>query len=418
MHPKFLQLLRRIVCLSFLTAVTGCAISSGTATPFPGSGSSSTPAGQYLALLRAGVARARKQMPAISKSADAVAERICAGGTLYVASSDPDFSDELLARAGGLMDLRAIGQAHQGHILSGDVVLYGSRAGLSADDDLKIDRLRKDGAYVIAFASRALSASPYFKPDMLLDSGDAEGMPLGQTNLICPTDSVCNVINAWAWTGEFVAACTRHGKMPICYQSYHLPGGYERAAKYRSVVMFHNDMTIKPVKAGMLGTDYLDAVDQALKQLATSELSSLRHAADWVRDTDPRQSIAMFMAHLYPEHFSDPRTPQPFGKLIDFPTHPEVPHAAVVCVIGYQQAPGILIAAARLHHFKLIYTSVERGDDDQSDSIIYIDPHWPITDGCVHVSGYDIPILPASGVMQAAIYWSIVAQSESSIGAS
>ena len=31
-------------------------------------------------------------------------------------------------------------------------------------------------------------------------------------------------------------------------------------------------------------------------------------------------------------------------------------------------------------------------------------------DGCVTLPGYDIPILPASGVVQAAIFWSIAAE--------
>jgi len=46
------------------------------------------------------------------------------------------------------------------------------------------------------------------------------------------------------------------------------------------------------------------------------------------------------------------------------------------------------------------------------DHIIYIDPHWPLPDGCVEVPGYDVAILPASGVMDGAIYWAMTAQRE------
>ena len=47
---------------------------------------------------------------------------------------------------------------------------------------------------------------------------------------------------------------------------------------------------------------------------------------------------------------------------------------------------------------------------EPASNILYIDPAWPLTDGCVTVPGYDIPILPASGVIQAAIYWTIVSE--------
>ena len=43
-------------------------------------------------------------------------------------------------------------------------------------------------------------------------------------------------------------------------------------------------------------------------------------------------------------------------------------------------------------------------------SVLYVDPAWPLSDGCVTVPGYDVPILPASGVVQAAIYWTIASE--------
>ena len=82
----------------------------------------------------------------------------------------------------------------------------------------------------------------------------------------------------------------------------------------------------------------------------------------------------------------------------------------MVVALGYQYLTQLLIDAARLHRFKLLYTAVERARDDRSDDIVYVDPHWPMDDGCLLVKGYDIPILPASAVAQAAIYWSVVAE--------
>jgi hypothetical protein len=39
-----------------------------------------------------------------------------------------------------------------------------------------------------------------------------------------------------------------------------------------------------------------------------------------------------------------------------------------------------------------------------------IEPGWPYTDALVPLSGYDIRILPASGIVQTAIYWTVIAE--------
>ena len=82
-----------------------------------------------------------------------------------------------------------------------------------------------------------------------------------------------------------------------------------------------------------------------------------------------------------------------------------------VFYIGYQFAPQKLVGEAKERGIKLVYTDVQPGQPaEPSDNILYIAPAWPLTDGCVSVPGYDIPILPASGVVQAAIYWTIVSK--------
>jgi hypothetical protein len=81
-----------------------------------------------------------------------------------------------------------------------------------------------------------------------------------------------------------------------------------------------------------------------------------------------------------------------------------------VLALEYQHPAQLLVDAARLHRFRLLYTCVERAADDVSDDIIYVDPHWPLDDACVNVSGYDVPALPASAVAQAAVYWSVASE--------
>ncbi|MCK9589722.1 MAG: hypothetical protein M0Q93_10240, partial [Terrimicrobiaceae bacterium] len=39
---------------------------------------------------------------------------------------------------------------------------------------------------------------------------------------------------------------------------------------------------------------------------------------------------------------------------------------------------------------------------------VYIDPCWEVQDAGVELPGYDINILPVSGVMQSAIFWELL----------
>ena len=113
---------------------------------------------------------------------------------------------------------------------------------------------------------------------------------------------------------------------------------------------------------------------------------------------------------MFPEHCQDVRAPQMFATMSRFEGTPTVRPAAFVAVLGYHAPPQLSIDAAHMRRSKLLYTSVARADDDRADYILYIDPHWPITDACVAVPGYDVLALPQSGVMQAAIYWTLVAE--------
>ena len=78
--------------------------------------------------------------------------------------------------------------------------------------------------------------------------------------------------------------------------------------------------------------------------------------------------------------------------------------------LSYQLAPELVIEQAKASGMKLVYDSVSPGDPPEPvKNIIYIKPGWPLPDACVKVPGYDVDILPASGAINAIIYWSILA---------
>ncbi|NIA17163.1 MAG: hypothetical protein GWO86_02325 [Planctomycetes bacterium] len=301
----------------------------------------------------------------------------------------------------------------------GDIVLIGIRDKLDANDCKAIRDWKSRGAYVVAFASsKALPSEQKALPDALIDNCSSPGLIIKSSEgnqKLCPVDTVVNIVNLWVWTGELTSACTRLGKMPIIYKSYLLAGGVERAKKYRGKT-FHDDMTIEPVPPGRLGNSYLDAISGALRSFRQTNMNRLVTVSEWWRAVkNPENARLLTMGHLFPAHFQDSRAPQSITmksgwnekSLSNLP--PLEQNFVFIC--GYQNAPKKLIEQAKTKGIKLAYISVKSTTPaEPADNIIYLNPYWPLDDGCVTLPGYDIPILPASGVINAAIYWALLAQ--------
>ncbi len=352
-------------------------------------GVTASEAGTYLDALQATVRHTNTKLAAISESAAQAAREFVAGGNLYAAGSQPDFVAEACGRAGGLMAITALGRQVPTNY---DVILCGFRGQDRRDELNALRQWRQSRATVVNFSS-----------------------PAGLFKNRVPLDSVANVVELWTWTGEFVAACTRLGKMPVLYQSYGLPGGPERGKKYQGK-RFHDDVTIAPIAQGVLGREYLGQLENMLSQLKDSQMPKLRQAANWWRATtnSAQTTTTLVTGHMFPAHGQDPRIPQltqfvpvpawENKELIDL-SHPR----SLVIYVGYQFAPGKLLEQAQASGTKLVYFDAQRHEPPEpAPNILYIAPGWPMTDACVTVPGYDIPILPASGVIQAAIFWTIV----------
>ena len=366
------------------------------------------PSVQYLAILQTSLVRTRAQLPQMTASAENAARRIVDGGHLYATGSQPDFVVELVSRAGGLMCISPLTDSSVAK--KNDVVLYATRGAIAEEDRLRITKLRGQGAYVVVFSSGVGATAANSPADDAFDNGVSGGSKLG-LGKIAPADTVINIINGWTWTGEFIAACTRLGKMPIVFRSVHLPGGSDRIAKYKGQT-FHDDMTIAPIERGMLGAQYIDHLTTYLAALRSNGPPSLALAGLRLREATPAHSVLQVMAHMFPAHYQDPRAPQPFESMTRLDENQPPPQGLFTVVLGYQKAPQLAVDAVHFSRDVLLYTSVQRARDDRASYIYYIDLHWPLEDGCVQVNGYDVPALASSGVMQAAVYWALVAQAD------
>ena len=346
-------------------------------------------AGNYLSRLQNAVARSRTNLASLTLSSGKAAEEFRSGGNIWAAGRQADFVSETCGRAGGLMAIAPLGgQVPTRH----DIILYAVPGDLGPEDLKQFDQWQEKGALVIPFSSPAGLFANHF-----------------------PIDTVANVIDLWVWTGEFVAACTRLGQMPVLYQSYGLPGGLERGKKYQGK-KFHDDLTIPPIAPGVLGREYLDQVQRMLAKINETQMPKILQAARWWSEIPKASAITLFTGHMFPRHAQDPRAIQ----LSDFAAIPagetkelldaSHPPAFVLC-LGYQFAPKKLLDQAKAMGVKLVYSVVQPAQPPEpTGNILYIDPAWPLADGCVSVTGYDVPILPASGVVQAAIYWTLASE--------
>ena len=80
--------------------------------------------------------------------------------------------------------------------------------------------------------------------------------------------------------------------------------------------------------------------------------------------------------------------------------------------LGYYRRPTAAYEVARRRQCTIV--EVITGADEPAaaghDPDYIVDPGWRYTDSLVDVPGYDVRILPASGILQAAVYWSVIGQ--------
>ncbi|MCE5340883.1 MAG: hypothetical protein LLF92_07115 [Planctomycetaceae bacterium] len=380
-----------------------------------GTSSYNTNRQSYIQLLNQGIDGCRQQLPRITASAQQVALRTIAGGKLWVSGRQRDFIHEAIGRAGGLMDIRPL---DVNSLRRGDSILYAVAGDLNSLDLAALRTWNHEGIYVVAFASGSLPQD-INQPaaTVLMKNFTSSGLPVNYNGrqMLCPIDTVLNILNLWTWTGEFTFASLREGKMPIFYQSYGLEGARLRAEKYIGKT-FHEDFKIPPVMPGVLGKAYMDAIQAALNRIVINDSNALDRTVVAWHAAEPNASTAWVIGHMFPEHFQDVRAPQPIpfkSSLHEIPgVHQEFPiygPEQFILYLGYQYAPKLLLEQITERGFTLAYLSVQSAQSPATSNIIFIDPCWSLADACVDVPNYDIAILPPSGVLNAAIYWSLLA---------
>jgi hypothetical protein len=292
-----------------------------------------------------------------------------------------------------------------------DVLVYGRLRGASAEELTRLRGFRERGVLVVLFGAVADALAVDECADFCFGCDLPQGVPMS-------TQGGASVALAllWAFTGDVVAACTRSGQMPTMWQSVMVHGARERNARLRGKRLDPAG-NVPPVAPGVLGNRYLDQISAGVAGLVR-ERAKLRGAADLLRDTLGR-SGTIFHANL--GHYEPVRLLAP-----DFPAalrvlprkEPEVALAQLgkpgdaLFVVWYTDMPAALLAAGRkagVRSVCMVAGNPERAHDT-SLADVFVDPQWKFGDAVVPVPGYDVKILPPSGVLNSLVFFAVLSE--------
>jgi uncharacterized phosphosugar-binding protein len=375
-------------------------------------------------------------LPAIAKAADLVAEPFCNGKNFGVRGG-VGMNEELGARSGGFVIYRSTPGK------PGEPVLYcfGTTTAKNPDAQKVLETELADAEKLLAAESVVIGIASF---DQLKSLGLFERAQKACTQLLdnhspasgalftdqdgkpmIPTSTVAHPIVAWAWCGELFAACTRRGKTPAMYKSVMVDRSRERYEKYKDV-KFHDDLHVEPQEAQKLGKAYLDGVRGVLRDFSTASWKPFTAACDQAAGTlKGGGKVYLFLSGHYPPYHQpgalayDPSLFVPLNvnsKLIAQPGP-----ADYVLGLGYMNTPTEEVFGQKAwgdadkvrqagRGVAWIVAAFNYKPEDLKPNEILVDQRWPEGDAAVQAPGYDVKILPPSGVVGEAILWAMTAQ--------
>lgn len=356
----------------------------------------------YLLRTAEGLERAVEDIPAMVLVAEKVAKRIVEGGALY-AGGNSALVSEVSGRAGGLMLTAPLPERVN---LEADAVLFFADAEHRVPEEASVE----SACWVVFGAEKSIPG--------------VNVLPMREFGL---SPTLTMAIYAWMFTGELISACTRLGKMPVLYESIGLYGGIPRIQKYRDRGIFwHEPNIVSPIPPGVLAKEYANRISAMLRRCESHHRKDFDTVGVWVAEAKKaNKTLIMYsMGHLFPDEIRKTAIGSLFRSEVwnagfTYIPEPKDTFSAgdVVIHIGYQHPPRTMLERAKIAGAKAVYVAPYMDRDfPTGEDTVWIDPMWPFADACVPIPGYDIPALPASGVVNGAIAWEIYRVSSYCLG--
>lgn len=367
------------------------------------------------------------QLEGLADAADAAAVGLLAGGRLYLAG-EPGMISELAGRAGGLCGAKGLTTGKSAVKLGHNDVVFFSDYGLPKQPPATTwNDLLKSDALVIAFAS---AENPIFhtklpahvraiRVDMPCDSRMVKRV---NGERLIPIASPALATAQWACAAELIGACRRHHRQLAVYLSMLLDPGYKRL-KRTTGLLFEPDLRPDPVSRKQYASQFLASARDSLEAIRRDEIPAIRKAASWLgKALASRAKIYRnFWGHLPPNEAGKPGDVAFFanGKPLRAAAKDGVPWVEdnlksgdVYLLVGYMANEDALAAAANAKGAQTIFLTAAVSSPEQraNPRHLYINPHWPSTDACLALPGYDVKACPLSAIAGMTCYWAICAE--------
>jgi len=358
---------------------------------------------------------------AIADIADEAAERLLAGGRIYLAG-EKGMMAELAGRAGGLCAATTLSlEKGQPSPRPNDLVLL-SDYGTPGKLETALERLAGTKALVIVFASaenpllrRPMPSHLRVVPvDIPVDS---RLLVLRSGERLIPTASPAIATAEWTFVAELLGACRRQRRQLAVYLSIWLDPGRRRYDRTQGL-LFEPRLRPAPVARGQYAHAFLASAGESLKAVRSRELGSIRKAARWLRDAVAahRQIVRTLEGHLPEVEAVSGGEAHYFTRTVAIGNEPgekwipeNLHDGDVYLFLGYQENEDSRAAAINALGVRTIFlTSAAPSARQAKDPRhLYFNPHWPRSDACLELSGYDVKACPLSGILGLTCYYAI-----------
>ncbi len=402
------------------TTVTTC-IAADIA-PIPRTRSAAAgPAEQYIEAQLRVVRSLDAQCAPIADIADEAAQRLLAGGNIHLAG-EAGMVAELAGRAGGLCGAKTLSlETGQPAVGPNDLVLlsdYGTPGRLKT----ALEKLAATKALVIIFAS---AENPFLRQPLASHLRvvpveiplDSRLLTLRSGERLIPTASPAIATAEWTFVAELLGACRRQHKQLAVYLSIWLDQGLRRY-KRTTGLLFEPGLQPAPVARGQYAHAFLASAVRSIEAVRREDLASIRQAAMWLRGAVAahRQIVRTLQGHL-PETEADlggerhyfTKTVAPGDKEGEKWIQEHLREGDVYLFLGYQENEDSRAALINALGARTIFLTSAAPSAEQAKNPrhLYVNPHWPRSDACLELSGYDVKACPLSCILGLTCYYAI-----------
>ena len=361
-------------------------------------GATPQPVKAYLQRAQKLVVEHRHNVNRLQAPSELVTEALFAGSAFYLTGSDTGWISEGTGRAGGPMSIRHLSSTTAAR--PGDVVWLSYSADTYNAQLRAGAELEQKKCLVLAFGPRPTSGAPGFQH--WIDS-------LTPWNADHNFTLLGNVLSLWTLTGEVAGVSARRGKTLVFYQSVGMPGSLQRNQLYTGRT-FHaaGEPRMEPVQPGVAARAYLDYIDKMFHEIRAHEIDKIVAVGkEMGQRSASHPALLMPVSHMMGyELWGDGKWFQTSKG--DAKLDTALGSDGQLILLGYYNGiPVETWEAVRRAKAKAAWIVVPKPDQRLSFEQygdVFINQQWSPGDAAVAMPGYDIRILPPSGVAQLFIY--------------